>query len=299
MSKEVSLFRDEKNVVAGSSEGLDEITRSLLGGASYKRISPRNGKFCMVVNGQVTTRSPDSKMDVVVVNAAPAVSRHWYAQNYDGNSVAAPDCWSNDGVKPDARSATPQCSNCQACPKNEIGSGTGGKGRACRFSRRMAVVLANDIEHSDIYQINLAATSLFGKAKSEDEMPLDAYVKQLAGFNYSITGVVTEMRFDDGASVPKLFFRGVKRLTPEQVAIVKEKGQSPEALAAISFNPGQIDRTALNGAPKPKTEEAPAPLFRDEDEDEPKVRVSKKEAPIIVKDDLDDIVADFAEDTDD
>lgn len=299
MSKEVSLFRDEKNVAVGSSEGLDEITRSLLGGASYKRIRPQNGKFCMVVNGQVTTRSPDSKMDVVVVNAAPAVSRHWYAQNYDGNAVAAPDCWSNDGVKPDARSAAPQCSNCQACPKNEIGSGSGGKGRACRFSRRMAVVLANDIEHSDIYQINLAATSLFGKAKTEDEMPLDAYVKQLAGFSYSITGVVTEMRFDEGASVPKLFFRGVKRLTPEQIAIVKEKGQSPEALAAISFNPGQIDRAALNATQKPKVESAPAPLFRDEDEDEPKVRVSKKEAPIIAKDDLDDIVADFAEDTDD
>lgn len=269
MANEVTLFRDSKELVAGTGE-LDEVTKRLLGGSNYKRISIKGGKFRMIVNGQEAARCPTPNMDVVVVNAAPHVSRTFYAKTYDPTSVGLPDCWSNDGIRPDPKASAPQGKSCETCPQNIAGSGTNGKGRACRFSRRLAVVLANDITNSDVYQLQLPAKSIFGKAQNGN-MPLDAYVKQLAGFNYSITGVVTELRFDENAEAPQLFFRAVRPLDANEVAIAREKGQSEEAITAITFNPAAMDTA--------KTEEAPAAVFRDAPApapSEPTVRASAK-----------------------
>lgn len=262
MATNVTLFRDETDLViskAGNT-GLDEITKRLLGNANYKRISIKGGKFRMIVNGQEAARSPDSKMDVVIVNAAPHVSRTYYAKLYDPNAISVPDCWSNDGIRPDPKSAAPQGKTCESCPMNKAGSGSNGKSRACKYSRRLAVVLGNDVENSDVYQMQLAPTSLFGKAPDEDHMGLDAYVKHLAAYNFSITRVVTEMRFDEHSDTPRLYFRAVRRLKDNELAAAAEKGASPEAEAAIVFNPGTIDagaRKDVAAAPTPFREEEP------------------------------------------
>jgi hypothetical protein len=251
----------------------------------------------MIVNGQETARSPKPEMDVVVVNAAPDVSRTFYAKTFDPNAVGLPDCWSNDGRRPDPKAPAPQGKTCDSCPKNIAGSGTNGKGRACRFSRRLAVVLANNVENSDVYQLTLPATSIFGKAKGEDDMALDAYVKHLAGFNYSITRVVTEMRFDESAESPKLFFRAARSLTDAEIAAVIEKGQSPEALSAIAFNPAQMDlaKTAEATAPKvsPFREE---PVAIEAVEEEPTVRKSKTNTAPVKSESVENILDEWATD---
>lgn len=281
MSNSVSIFRDEKSVTVAAPQGVDEITRRLLGNAaSLKRISIRGGKWRMMMSGEQIATSNSDTLDVVVVNAAPHVSRSYYNKGYDGKSTGQPDCWSNDGTRPDPKAKSPQYSACEGCPKNIAGSGTNGQGRACKYSRRLAVVLANDVEHSDIYQIQLPATSLFGKAKDDSHMPLDAYVRHLAGYNYSITGVVTEMRFDPNAESPRIYFRAVKRLTDAEREVVVEKGTSQEALSAISFNPGAIDTGAATSVqPAPQR---PA-LFRDEPEDAPKLEQVQEERPAPVQ----------------
>lgn len=286
MSNAVSIFRDEKSVTVSAPQGVDEITRRLLGNTlNLKRISIKGGKWRMVMGGEQIATSNSDTLDVVVVNAAPNVSRYWYKQGYDGKSVGAPDCWSNDGTKPDPKSRLPQNKTCEGCPMNVAGSGSNGKGRACRYARRLAVVLANDVQQSDVYQIQLPPTSMFGKAKDENHMGLDAYVRHLAGYNFSITGVVTEMRFDPNAEAPRIYFRGVKRLTDEEREIVAEKSTSPEALAAIAFNPGSIDTGSaapvpptstpfrdeapqIEARPEPVREERPAPI---QVEEEPEV----------------------------
>lgn len=289
MSNEISIFRDEKNVTVAAPQGVDEITRRLLGNTlNLKRISIKGGKWRMIMGGEQIATSNSDTLDVVVVNAAPHVSRYFYNKGYDGKSVGAPDCWSNDGVRPDPKSKHPQYKQCEGCPKNIAGSGTNGQGRACRYARRLAVVLANDVEQSDVYQIQLPPTSMFGKAKDDAHMPLDAYVRHLAGYNYSITGVVTEMRFDPNAESPRIYFRAVKRLTDEQRTVVAEKSKSSEALAAIAFNPGSID----TGTAQPVQSEPPRQaLFRDEPQQEEapqsvvqaKTQVFEAEEPEVVQ----------------
>lgn len=241
MSTEMKLFRDS-NVMINTERELDDVTKRLLGSGNYRRISIKGGKFRMIVNGQQTAVSHEPAIEVVVVNAAPHVGRNYYAKTYDPNNVESPDCWSNDGITPDKRSRNLQAKTCDSCPKNIAGSGKNNS-RACRYLRRLAVVLGNNIMESDVYQLQAPATSIFGKGTTE-AMPLDAYVKHLAGFRFPITSVVTEIRFDQESESPKLYFKAVRPLTSDEREVVATLKDNPETLAAITFDPATIDTKA-------------------------------------------------------
>jgi len=257
---EVAIFRDSKAVLPTIRRGeLDEMTKNLMGGGSNnKRISIRGGIFRMIVDGQEVAKNEDRHMDVVLVAAAPKTSRTFYAGTYQEGNITLPDCWSNDGDRPDPRSTSPQSSACATCPMNVAGSGQG-TSKACRYSHRLAVLLGNDIERSDVYQLVLPSQSIFGKGEN-GKMPLMQYAKFLGGNGLTMNSVVTEMRFDTSSATPKLTFRAVRPLDAEsEFPVSVEKGQSSEALAAISFNPAAVDKgQARAAAPAPAAE-----VFRD------------------------------------
>ena len=324
MSTELTLFRDKTAVMPTHPiPGGDALTKSLMGAdLSAKRISIKGNVFRMLVGGKEVAKSEERFLDVVIVAAAPKTSRTYYAENFKEGVATLPDCWSNDGVKPDPKSEKPQASNCANCPMNVAGSGQG-TSRACRYSRRLAVVLANNcqdadaltanLEHSEVYQLVLPAQSIFGKVDN-GKMPLEAYASFIHGNGLTINSVVTEMRFDTSSATPKLTFRAVKPLDVEQITIVVDKGNSPAAQAAIDFNPAQTDGVKSNPiiegqAEKPAAKKAevfrdapakakPASIAAPEDEDEeapaPTVRASKK--TVVEDDGLDDLLGAWASD---
>ena len=55
MANVPSIFRDEKNVAVSAPQGVDEITRRLLGGGglNLKRISIKGGKWRMIMSGEI------------------------------------------------------------------------------------------------------------------------------------------------------------------------------------------------------------------------------------------------------
>jgi hypothetical protein len=185
-----------------------------------------------MADGKEITSIDDRHLDVVIVNAAPKISRTFYAGTYEEGVSKAPDCWSADGEKPDPTAESPQASDCASCPMNVKGSGQGDS-KACRFSQRLAVVLANDIG-GDVMQLTLAATSIFGKEEG-DKRPLQAYARYLAAQNVSPEMLVTRLRFDTKAAVPKLFFQPVRYLEEDEYETVVEKGQSASAKNAITM----------------------------------------------------------------
>ena len=121
--------------------------RSLTGGStggSVKRISIKGGVFRLMSGGKEIASIEDRHLDVIIVKAAPKVSRIFYAGAYDKDAAAVPpDCWSNDGEKPDAGAKNKQAQTCLSCPQNQAGSGQGNS-RACRYQQRLAVVLENN-----------------------------------------------------------------------------------------------------------------------------------------------------------
>lgn len=257
---------------------IDDVTRSLMGGSgSSKRISIRGSVFRMLVNGKEVAKNEDRAMNVVIVNAAPTTARTFYAKQWsEDGDVTAPDCWSADGTAPDPKAANPQSKRCADCPMNVKGSGQGDS-RACRFSQRLAVVLANDIG-GDVMQLTLPAASLFGDG-SPGKWPLQTYAKMVSSKGIPITALVTEMRFDTDSSTPKLTFSPVRVLDKAEAMLAIEQGKSPPALSAITMTVAEADKVTRLPVPaeepkKPKAEkQAPA---KQEEPTEPVARTSKK-----------------------
>jgi len=231
---------------------LSETAKALTGGGvgnSTQRISIKGGVFRLLAGGKEIAAIDERFLDVIIVKAAPKVSRIFYAKSYDGDNITGPDCWSNDGDRPDASAENKQAASCMSCPQNIAGSGQGNS-RACRYQQRLAVVLENNIEGA-VLQLTLPATSVFGK-EDGDKRPLQAFARNLAMQNPPISPemVVTRMKFDTKAEAPKLHFAPNRWLTPEEYEIVKAQGESDEAKRAV------VMTVAASDGVKP----APAPL---------------------------------------
>jgi hypothetical protein len=267
---ELANFNPSQLPAFAKKAELSSLAKSLAGGTGYggKRISIKGGVFRLMADGKEITSIDDRHLDVVIVNAAPKISRTYYAGTYEEGSTKGPDCWSADGETPDKSVESPQGSNCASCPMNVKGSGQG-ESKACRFSQRLAVVLANDIQ-GDVMQLNLAATSIFGKEEG-DKRPLQAYARYLAAQNINPETLVTRLRFDTKAAVPKMFFQPVRWLEDDEYAIAVKKGESVEAKQAVTMSvPKASDKPLQLEGAKPKAKAAP--VESDESVDEPEVR---------------------------
>lgn len=279
MANELSLLGG--NLPAHLRGQLDDTTKSLMGNVSssdstpVKRISIKGSVFRMMVSGKEVAVNEDRAMNIIIAAAAPYNSRSFYTKTFtEGQPVSAPDCFSDNGISPSDRSAAPQSKSCKDCPQNIDGSHPSGRGRACRFSRRLAVLLEND-QQGDVYQLTLPASSIFGKPEG-GKMPLEAYVKLLGTNNVSVTSVVTEMRFDTASATPKLTFKAVRYLEADEFANVQAKGKTPEAKIAIGTNPADLDlgTKLIKNEPEAK----PEPVVASAPVEEPVKRPSKKEA---------------------
>jgi len=296
----ITLFNSSNVPAFARNNELSETAKALTGGGaglSTKRISIKGGVFRLVAGGKEITSIDDRHLDVIIVRAAPKVSRIFYAGAYNADAIVRPDCWSNDGEKPDASIAAPQSKTCMGCPQNEAGSGNGNS-RACRFQQRLAVVLANNPE-GDVLQLTLPATSIFGKEEG-DKRPLQAYARFLAAQTPPVNPeqIVTRMKFDTKAESPKLFFAPTRWLTDEEYPIAVTQGESDEAKKAVTLTVAQADGVkaapmAIAGA-APKAVAKPMGELMDEEEDaaiaaeRAKATKPKAKAAPVVEADADD-----------
>ena len=185
------------------------------------------------------------------------MSRTFYEGKYEEGANVKPSCWSAEGLVPNQEVLNPQSSSCTTCKQNIEGSGEG-KSRACRYSKRLAVTLENDIG-GNIYRLQVPAKSYFGRAEG-DKMPLQAYGKFLSGHGLPITGLVTEARFDTSEAVPVMKFRAVRPLSRPEWEIAKAQGDSEEAKQAVEFKM-VASKDAANAIALPSAFASPPPQF--------------------------------------
>ena len=256
---------------------LDEVTKALSGGgeSQTKRIALGPNKFVLKVNGAEISKTNTNKLEVVIVNASKHISRTFYAKAWDPKADAAPpDCWSNDGEKPDASVKEPQASSCTGCPQDINGSGQGST-KACRKNRRIAVALASDLG-GDVYQMTLQSKSIFYDMKDPgdlDHMPFNQYAKYVGSQGYNLINLVTEMRFDEDSTVGKLFFRPVRFLEKHEWEQAVKLSETPAAKNAIAMTVAQTDGVKKLAAPTAAANAEADPI------PEPKKREEKKAEP--------------------
>ncbi len=228
----MTLFKSGSVIPDYLREASDATTKDIAGSSGGKSISIKGGVWRMVVGGEEVAKNEERAMNIVVISAGKGVSRTFYAEKYEEGKDIKPACWSAEGVVPNEEVPEPQGKTCATCPQNIEGSGDG-KSRACRYSKRLAVALENDIS-GNIYRLSVPAKSYFGKADG-DKMPLQAYGKFLSGHGIPITGVVTEARFDTAEAVPVLKFRAVRPLERSEWEAAKAQSLTEDAMQAVEF----------------------------------------------------------------
>jgi hypothetical protein len=273
----ISIFQQKTAPVAGRE--VSDLSKALAGANSNtsRRITMSKGVFRRIVNGKEAGKIKDGHMNVIIINALPKVSRQFYATAFDPDAAPTlPDCWSNLGDVPDPKAANAQSANCASCPQNIDGSGANGKGRACRFNRRVAMVLEGDMS-GDIYQFNIPAKSLFGKGTGNTH-PFESYIKFLPANGESIDRIVTQISFDENETADVLKFTPVRHLTDEEIDVVEAAQATQESKTVIQLTVAQQD-----GVVKLPPAAKAAPVVQEEPDEvieEPVVKRAKKaEAP--------------------
>ena len=292
----MTLFKSGSVIPDYLREASDATTRDIAGSSGGKQISIKGGVWRMVVGGEEVAKNEERAMNFVVIASGKGVTRTFYADKYEEGKDIKPACWSAEGVVPNEEVPSPQAKSCATCPQNIEGSGDG-KARACRYSKRLAVALENDIG-GNIYRLSVPAKSYFGRAEGE-KMPLQAFGKFLSGHGIPITGIVTEARFDTAEAVPVLKFRAVRPLSKEEWELGKAQSQTEDARQAIELKMVPSKAEGMPALPQ-SFKEAPAAVEKAEAVAEPVKRApakAKPEAPAAAKN-VTDILSDWATDDD-
>ena len=276
--------------------GVSDLTRQLAGRTGVKRIVPKNGIFRKTVGGEEMGKVKGN-VNAVIVNASPAVGRIYYAKQWSPDAEpTAPDCFSNDGRAPDAGSTNPQADRCDSCGQNIKGSGQGNS-KACRYSRRIALVLEEDFGTSlegSVYQMNLASKSLFGDSVGDNTHTFENYSKYLSNNGKSLDYVITQISFNEDNDNQSVLFTPTKYINKTQYAVTSKVANTPEVLKMVVMTPYQADmsgKPAKLEAPAPKAE-APA---KADPIDEPIKRPAKAAPAPVTKKDLDSVVKAWSE----
>jgi hypothetical protein len=255
--------------------GVSELTKTLAGKTGAKRLVPKNGIWTKMVGGEPMGKIKGD-LNVIIVNAAPRVGRIFYMKAWSPDAEpTAPDCFSNDGRAPDARAANPQASSCDNCPQNIKGSGQG-QSKACRYSRRLAVMLEDDFDTSlqgEVYQINLASKSLFGDGDGNNAHTFENYTKYLSNNGKSVDYMVTRISFNENNDNQSVLFAPARYINRGEFEVAQKVANTEQVKALVVMTPSQADGVGKQpalAAPAKKVAEA-------EDIPEPTKRASKKD----------------------
>jgi hypothetical protein len=302
----ITIFEEPSNLptVRRESRRMDRMTTP--GGSGMRRIQLSNGRvFKRIVGGEQIGKAVPDKLDIIIVDWLAEPSRKFYAAAYDKDAKASlPDCWSNDGVVPEAGAKNQQADSCAACPNNVKGSGTGGKGKRCRYERRLAVLVAGD-PSGDIYQIAIPGASLFSD-NDGNVYGFEGYKKFLLSNSEALDTVVTRMVYDAEADTAKVGFKAIRHLTEAEVAFIDAAQDDPATERYTKLTVGAVDGAKAIAAPAPVAViAAPAASvnpFGDDEEEEvaaaPVKRAAKPKAVAEVKPELASVLNDWLDDED-
>ena len=280
----ITIFEEQSNLptVRRESRRMDRMSNSG-SGTTMRRITLSNSRmFARVVGGVPIGKSVSGTLDVIIVDWLTEPSREFYATAYDKDAkFMLPSCWSNDGVVPEAGAKDRQANSCVPCPKNVKGSGSNGKNKACRYKRRLAVLIAGD-PSGDVYQISIPSASLFGD-NDGGVYGFEAYRKFLFASDEAMDTVVTQFIYYPTDTI-KLGFKPIRHLTEVEVGLVDAAQDDPdtERYTKLTVSPGDGSTTTLAASPAKAAIAAPTasanPFGEDDDDDDGKEVVPVKRA---------------------
>ena len=300
MSNQVSIFENNTGVTVSTPRkgALGDVFTSSATVSTTRRIQARNtGDFVRIISGQQAGDPVRDALNVIIVGAHKEVSREFYGSEYDPDNPTLPDCWSNKGDAPDEGCSNPQASTCASCPQNIKGSG-GPNRRACKFQRRIAVMVEGDPKGT-VCPITVPTKQLFGKGVGNTH-PFESYTKFLAGNGESPDTVVTQIAHDPNNTTQTyvLNFKPIRQVSDEEYELVLAAQKNPDTDTYIKITTAQADQVTtlppsaqIEYSDEPDEEEAPVV-----EEAKPAKRKAKKAEPKPETNSLADVISVWSDD---
>ena len=206
---------------------------------------------------------PKNSLELVLVKASPLISKIYYQGGYVDGSNEKPDCWSGDGIKPDASVQNKVNATCADCPMNAWGSrisDAGKEGKQCADSRRVAVVPAGDFENE------LGGGPMLLRVPAASLKPVKAYGDLLKSYGYPYFSAVTKISFDPLEAYPKFVLEALRPLSAEDQARIEKLRNDPRVQAVVNETATSVGMVAAAaGVPaSPFTQEQPAPKLSEQ-----------------------------------
>ena len=117
-----------------------------------------------------------------------------YPNAYDPDNPAGPDCWavgySPNQLSPHDSSEKKYSDTCMPCPNNQFGSAKVGAGKACKNTRKLAVLQLNGAEDASLMELSIPPSSI---------KYFDTYVSTTLRNRFQLppSAVVTEIFMDE------------------------------------------------------------------------------------------------------
>jgi hypothetical protein len=165
-----------------------------------------------------------------LIAANPAKSKTFYLNKYDPDGEPrAPDCASDNGIRPNDGVEHPQSPSCANCPHNVWGSDinpvSGKKNKRCKDSKRIAVMLVGD-PGAQIFAWRLSPMNMLSFSDA---------VKDAVRQNIDLERVAFDAAFDAKSDYPRVVFTIKRPLTEEELHAASQLRQSEGAKAAVGM----------------------------------------------------------------
>ena len=169
------------------------------------------------------TKTP-GPIDIIIVDFCTVHSL--YSGAFDPKNITPPVCFAigdNPGsMVPSANSPEKQSDGCTACPMNQYNTASIGAGKACKNTRKLAVLPPDASMDDPLWTLSVSATALKG---------YDAYVNSIARqFQVPPYGVITSVSFDPNQTYGTLIFSDPRPNENVEIAYAR-RAEAAEALA--------------------------------------------------------------------
>ena len=236
--------------MAGRKSVNDELAAGVMGGFAVVTYKGKEwnvkyqGVKTLITRNDVHgdgSSDPAASLEVVIVKSSPIITKTWYEKGWEDGSNNPPDCFSSNGITPDANVPKKQNAICKTCKWDAFGSRAqeGFKGKACQDNRRIAVVPAKDIDNEAFG----GAMLLRVPPASLKELVKHGAALDQKGLQYF--GVVSKISFTSD-SYPHLIFGPVRVLDDDEELKVIGMRDGPQVSRVLSETPAEA-----NAAPAP------------------------------------------------
>jgi hypothetical protein len=208
-----------------------------------------------------------TKIGIVVVGAKGPFDKAFYLKAFNpAEEAKAPDCYSRDGVRPDASAENKQHPACAGCPRNAFGTGhdqngAPTKGKACADNKILAITAGERNEKGElkVYQFKIPPASL---------TPWNKYIKTLNDHGVYMMEVTTIIGFNPEFTNPVLTFAQGSPVPDEIIGDIYAAMDYPLTQDIVK---GKIEEA------KPLAASVPAPEVPVKPEPEPVVEEKQEE----------------------